>query len=88
MAHRVAHALDYAEQVCIEAPTGIGKTFAYLVPAIYHAQSTGKPVLVSTHTINLQEQILRKDIPLLAKLLGRQVATSDEAREILSLKKR
>ena len=71
MAHRVAHALDYAEQVCIEAPTGIGKTFAYLVPAIYHAQSTGKPVLVSTHTINLQEQILRKDIPLLSKLLDR-----------------
>ena len=73
MAHRVAHALDHAEQVCIEAPTGIGKTFAYLVPAFYHAQHTGKPVLVSTHTINLQEQILRKDIPLLSKLLGRPI---------------
>ncbi len=73
MAHRVAQALDQAEQVCIEAPTGIGKTFAYLVPALYHAQRTGKPVLVSTHTINLQEQILRKDIPLLAKLVGHPI---------------
>ena len=38
MAHRVAQALDSSEQVCIEAPTGIGKTFAYLVPAFFHAQ--------------------------------------------------
>ena len=70
MAHRVAQALEGGEQVCIEAPTGIGKTFAYLVPALYHSQTTGKPVIISTHTINLQEQILRKDVPLLAKLLG------------------
>ena len=73
MAHRVAQALDSAEQVCIEAPTGIGKTFAYLVPALYHARSTGQPVIISTHTINLQEQILRKDIPLLSKLFGTEI---------------
>ena len=73
MAHRVAQALDSSEQVCIEAPTGIGKTFAYLVPAFFHAQRTGKPVVVSTHTINLQEQILRKDVPLLSSLLGRPI---------------
>ena len=70
MAHRVAQALDSVEPVCIEAPTGIGKTFAYLVPALFHARETGKPVIVSTHTINLQEQILRKDVPLLAKIFG------------------
>ena len=73
MAHRVARALEAGDQICIEAPTGIGKTFAYLVPALYHSRATGKPVVISTHTINLQEQILRKDVPLLAKLFGREI---------------
>lgn len=73
MACACAAAFDQCTRLCIEAPTGIGKTFAYLVPAYYHAVATGRPVIVSTNTINLQEQILHKDAPLLAKLLGRQI---------------
>lgn len=54
---------------CIEAPTGVGKSFAYLIPAIHYAHRTGKPVVIATHTIALQEQLINRDIPLLAKLL-------------------
>lgn len=53
----------------IEAPTGIGKSFAYLVPAIYYAKEAGKKALISTHTINLQEQLIHKDIPVLKEIL-------------------
>ena len=70
MARAVAHALTAGDHLCVEAPTGVGKTFAYLVPALYFALRSGKPVVVSTHTISLQEQIMEKDVPLLQKLLG------------------
>ncbi len=73
MACACASAFDCATQLCIEAPTGIGKTFAYLVPAYYHALATKQPVVISTNTINLQEQIIHKDVPLLAKLLNRAI---------------
>ncbi len=53
----------------VEAPTGVGKTFAYLLPAIQWAQINRERVVVSTRTINLQEQIVFKDIPLLQKCL-------------------
>lgn len=52
-----------------EAETGIGKTLAYLFPAIL----SGKRVVVSTATLNLQDQILEKDIPLVAKVLAREI---------------
>ena len=70
MAVAVAEALDQEENLCVEAPTGVGKTFAYLVPAYYHVIASGKPVVISTHTINLQEQILGHDVPLLSRLLN------------------
>jgi ATP-dependent DNA helicase DinG len=70
MALGVAAALDDDANLCVEAPTGVGKTFAYLVPAYYHAVATGQPVVISTHTINLQEQILHHDVPLLSRILG------------------
>ncbi len=70
MALHVAQAFEGGAHLCVEAPTGVGKTFAYLVPAILFALAAKKPVVVSTHTISLQEQILDKDAPLLAKLLG------------------
>jgi len=54
----------------IEAPTGIGKTFAYLVPAIGWAVKNRERVVISTRTINLQEQIMLKDIPVLQRCLG------------------
>lgn len=69
MAVSIARRLQDKENLCIEAPTGVGKTFAYLVPAILSAKATGRPVVVSTHTISLQEQILEKDLPLLSALL-------------------
>ena len=73
MANAVAEAMEGGYNLCVEAPTGIGKTFAYLVPAYYQSQETGKPVIISTHTINLQEQIISRDIPLLEKMLGVEI---------------
>ncbi len=72
MALAVAEAFASGRHLCVEAPTGVGKTFAYLVPGIEFALQTGLPVVVSTHTISLQEQIMHKDIPVLRNLLGRE----------------
>ena len=68
MAAAVAQAIAEGTHAVVEAPTGVGKSFAYLVPAIQHALASGKKVVVSTGTIALQEQLIRKDIPLLAKV--------------------
>ncbi|MEP7199609.1 MAG: helicase C-terminal domain-containing protein [Chloroflexota bacterium] len=57
-------------QLLVEAGTGIGKSMAYLVPAIYFAVANARPVVISTNTINLQDQLIEKDIPDLRKLLG------------------
>lgn len=54
----------------IEAGTGIGKSMAYLIPAIYWSLNNNCRVVISTHTITLQEQLLFKDIPLIQKALG------------------
>ncbi len=70
MARAVAQALTEGRHLCVEAPTGVGKTFAYLVPALYFSLRRGLPTVVSTHTISLQEQIMEKDVPVLRKLLG------------------
>jgi ATP-dependent DNA helicase DinG len=69
MALAVFENLRDKTHIFIEAPTGIGKSFAYLVPAIYYAKETGKKALISTHTINLQEQLIHKDIPVLKEIL-------------------
>ncbi len=69
MALRTAAALASGRHLCIEAPTGVGKTFAYLIPAIHFARRRNLPVVVSTHTISLQEQIVRKDLPVLSALM-------------------
>ncbi|MEN6520750.1 MAG: helicase C-terminal domain-containing protein [Armatimonadota bacterium] len=68
MAHAVAEAIESGQHCLIEAGTGVGKTVAYLTPAIIHSLK-GKPVVVSTHTINLQEQLIRKDIPMMARAM-------------------
>ncbi len=70
MAGAIADALRSGENLCIEAPTGVGKSFAYLVPLIYRSRLNGRPAVVSTETINLQEQLIEKDIPLLKQLTG------------------
>jgi len=69
MAESILSSLDSKSHLFIEAPTGIGKSFAYLVPAIYYAKKNQKKVIVSTYTINLQEQLINKDIPFLQKIL-------------------
>ncbi len=65
MARAVADAFEDEEHVVVEAGTGVGKSLAYLIPAIATALSKERRVVVSTHTIALQEQLLEKDIPLL-----------------------
>ena len=70
MANEIASAFEKGRNLCVEAPTGVGKSFAYLIPAIYAALSMKKPVLITTETLNLQEQLVYKDLPLLAKLLN------------------
>jgi ATP-dependent DNA helicase DinG len=69
MAARVARALEEERHLIVEAGTGVGKSLAYLVPAILFALEQHKKAIVSTHTINLQEQLLHKDIPILKKVL-------------------
>ena len=69
MAAAVAEALREDKFLLVEAGTGVGKSLAYLVPAIIHARRTGEPVVVSTNTKNLQEQLLDKDLPLLRRAL-------------------
>ena len=88
MARKVAEAFQQEQHLIAEAGTGTGKSFAYLVPAILHAtQSEVLPrsenageetearksrVLISTHTISLQEQLIAKDIPLLNSVIPRE----------------
>src|ERR1043166_902712 len=69
MAIAVAQALEKAEHVAIEAGTGVGKSLAYLIPAILYAVKNKKKAVISTHTINLQEQLTQKDLPMLEQVL-------------------
>lgn len=88
MADAVSGAIQAEEHLVVEAGTGVGKSFAYLVPAILAAterqaqersaeeddESKEKPlrVVISTHTISLQEQLVRKDLPLLNSVIPRE----------------
>ena len=71
MIQAVGHALDKGHKLVVEAGTGVGKSFGYLLPAIEHIarfaddKDQKRRIVVSTHTIALQEQIIDKDIPLL-----------------------
>ncbi len=76
MAEAVARAITDKKHLVVEAGTGVGKSFAYLVPAILAAadpREADKPlvkrVIISTHTISLQEQLMRKDLPLLNSVI-------------------
>ena len=72
MASAVAHAIETPGHLMVEAGTGVGKSFAYLVPAILAAAETKKKVVVSTHTISLQEQLLAEGhaVPALGDAAG------------------
>jgi ATP-dependent DNA helicase DinG len=65
MAAAVQNAIERGKHLLVEAGTGVGKSFAYLLPAIDYAVSKKKRVVISTHTISLQEQLVEKDIPLI-----------------------
>lgn len=66
MALAVAKAIENQSQLVVEAGTGTGKTFAYLVPALL----SGKKVIISTGSKNLQEQLFHRDLPLMVNALG------------------
>ncbi len=70
MAHAVSDAIAEGRHLMVEAGTGVGKSFAYLIPAVL-AATTKKEcrVVISTHTISLQEQLVHKDIPFLQKVM-------------------
>lgn len=70
MVKEVAAALAQGQVAIIEAGTGTGKSLAYLIPAAVWARETGNRVVISTHTLNLQEQLIGKDIPMAERLLG------------------
>ena len=70
LAGAVAESFLSAQPLVAEAGTGVGKSLAYLIPAAKFALATGRKGVISTHTINLQEQLVRKDIPLVRKILG------------------
>jgi ATP-dependent DNA helicase DinG len=70
MAVAVARSLVNREHLAVEAGTGVGKSLAYLIPAILFAVQEKKKAIVSTHTINLQEQLTEKDLPMLTGVLG------------------
>ncbi|MCE9620235.1 MAG: helicase [Planctomycetes bacterium] len=77
MARRVEETLAKRGRLLVEAGTGVGKSFAYLIPAIARAVEAKERVVISTYTISLQEQLIEKDLPLL------RAASSDEFSAVL-----
>jgi len=75
MAAYIADAYNDGGIALLEAGTGVGKSFAYLVPALEWARLNGERTIVSTNTINLQEQLVGKDLPI----LSRAFSTGDRA---------
>jgi DNA polymerase-3 subunit epsilon/ATP-dependent DNA helicase DinG len=70
MLRAVTNALSWSGHLMVEAGTGVGKSFAYLVPAALFAVQNNTRVVVSTNTINLQDQLMQKDIPAVREALG------------------
>src|SRR5215213_3344909 len=70
MAEGITRAFNNGEAVMVEAGTGTGKGLAYLVPAAIFAAQRGERVVISTNTINLQDQLFFKDIPALQKIMA------------------
>lgn len=69
MLSAVVDAFNKGDHVLIEAGTGTGKSVAYLLPAVFWAHENGRRVVISTNTINLQDQLIHKDVPELQKTL-------------------
>ena len=69
MLRAVTNSLSYGNHLMVEAGTGVGKSFAYLVPAALFALQNNTRVVVSTNTINLQDQLIQRDLPNLSQAL-------------------
>lgn len=69
MLEKITDAIFERKNLIVEAGTGVGKSLAYLLPAIFYAVNFDKKVVISTNTINLQEQLLEKDFPVAVMLL-------------------
>lgn len=80
MAEAVAKAIENGEHLIVEAGTGVGKSLAYLVPSVLQAIRAGKKIVVSTNTINLQEQLIDKDIEITSDALSEFGEKSDRMR--------
>ena len=72
MACSVQEAIVGGHHLVVEAGTGVGKSFAYLIPAIEAVSCKAGKVLVSTYTITLQEQLINKDLPCLAECMSQR----------------
>lgn len=76
MAEAVAQAMESGEHLAVQAGTGTGKSLAYLVPALRHAAQTDTPVVVSTATLALQNQLVARDLPRVTAALESQLPTT------------
>ena len=73
MMDQIWKAFDQNEEIAIEASTGIGKSLAYLLPSIYYNDALNKPVVISTYTSHLMDQLVQEEIPKLERMLGQNV---------------
>jgi ATP-dependent DNA helicase DinG len=76
MAVAIAEALSNRTHLMVEAPTGVGKTLAYLIPTALFAIQQNRRVIVSTNTKNLQDQLFRKDLPIAQSLIREPISTA------------
>ncbi|MDP6667722.1 MAG: helicase C-terminal domain-containing protein [Dehalococcoidia bacterium] len=80
MARAVTRAIQSEEHLAVEAGTGVGKSLAYLAPSVLHVLRTGGRVLISTNTINLQEQLIGKDVEITRAALAESGESTDQMR--------
>ena len=80
MARAVAETIAEGDELIVEAGTGVGKSLAYLVPSALHAVRNNARTVISTNTINLQEQLIGQDIPIARKLLAEAGIALDDLR--------
>ncbi|MEK7693760.1 MAG: helicase C-terminal domain-containing protein [Chloroflexota bacterium] len=80
MARAVGEAIAEGDRLIVEAGTGVGKSLAYLVPSALHAVRNNARTVVSTNTINLQEQLMSQDIPIARRLLAEAGIAHDDLR--------
>ena len=86
MLDTVSHAIFNQQHLVVEGGTGVGKSLAYLLPAALFAVSQGQRVVVSTNTINLQEQLITKDIPALKEVLEQSGLLDPDSLNVALLK--